>query len=427
MWILDGWRRVTGMPQSEQGVALALSVSGRAAPIAQSIAHDTLQQPWGLSYLIWRLEQCFGREEQDLQRSRFDNIKRLHRRKGESAKDFLIRFELTLWEGEKSGASYSPTIKAHMLLTAAGLSHSDERWVTQCLGGDLSKYEELKSALRRLNFHEDHHRSHHDHRSHRAFYQDDGDMSEQTPTTEIYDIMDWPSSIPTQSETADQNWSYDLTSENPSWQEDPNNMQWYGSQDGDQSVYYDAEEDWDEIEDDYVSLRSDEDESMDILVLESFAATMRFRKNQRKGKGAGKQKGKSGKNRSTRNLMTDVPPGWGPAKWQARHPCPSCGSRWHRDCSKRKGSGNSKGKGKYGKGTHTSGSSSTSGASTSSAMFGKSRGKGKKGKSQMFSSNIMNWGVFFATLASSTAVATSAFISQTVNSVAGAFMVGNGG
>jgi hypothetical protein len=43
------------MPQSEQGVALALSVSGRAAPIAQSIAHDTLQQPWGLSYLIWRL------------------------------------------------------------------------------------------------------------------------------------------------------------------------------------------------------------------------------------------------------------------------------------------------------------------------------------------------------------------------------------
>jgi hypothetical protein len=119
MWILDGWRRITGMPQSEQGVALALSVSGRAAPIAQSIAHDTLQQPWGLSYLIWRLEQCFGREEQDLQRSRFDNIKRLHRRKGESAKDFLIRFELTLWEGEKSGASYSPTSKAHTLLTAA--------------------------------------------------------------------------------------------------------------------------------------------------------------------------------------------------------------------------------------------------------------------------------------------------------------------
>ena len=50
------------MPPWEQGVALALSLQGRASTIAQSIDHNTLAQQWGLAYLVYRLEEAFGKE-----------------------------------------------------------------------------------------------------------------------------------------------------------------------------------------------------------------------------------------------------------------------------------------------------------------------------------------------------------------------------
>ena len=33
-----------------------------------------------------------------------------------------------------------------------------------------------------------------------------------------------------------------------------------------------------------------------------------------------------------RNLSSEVPHGWDKTKWLKRSVCPSCGSRWHRDC-----------------------------------------------------------------------------------------------
>ena len=76
------------MAASEQGVALALSLGGRAATVAQHIPHEVLEKPYGLSYLIYRLEMAFAQEEQDVQQSRFNDLRRLQRRRGESGRDF---------------------------------------------------------------------------------------------------------------------------------------------------------------------------------------------------------------------------------------------------------------------------------------------------------------------------------------------------
>ena len=61
------------MPETEKGIATAMSLGGRGAKIARSIDLDTLGQPWGLAYLIQRLETDLGSEAQERQRAAIEN------------------------------------------------------------------------------------------------------------------------------------------------------------------------------------------------------------------------------------------------------------------------------------------------------------------------------------------------------------------
>ena len=68
LWLMCGWNLLTGMPDTEKGVATAMSLGGRGAKIARSIDFNVLCQPWGLAYLIQKLEQDLGSEAQERQK-----------------------------------------------------------------------------------------------------------------------------------------------------------------------------------------------------------------------------------------------------------------------------------------------------------------------------------------------------------------------
>ena len=69
LWQLQGWARLTGMPDEERGIAVALSLGGRAGRISRTFDHTQLGDAFGLSRLIQRLDAELGNELQDRQPS----------------------------------------------------------------------------------------------------------------------------------------------------------------------------------------------------------------------------------------------------------------------------------------------------------------------------------------------------------------------
>ena len=118
LWLMCGWNLLTGMPDSEKGVATAMSLGGRGAKIARSIDFNVLSQPWGLAYLIQRLEQDLGTEAQERQRYAIEACNSLTRGRNTSYQDHVVNFELLLEEAEKAGAAFNNVMKSsHMLKT----------------------------------------------------------------------------------------------------------------------------------------------------------------------------------------------------------------------------------------------------------------------------------------------------------------------
>ena len=62
---------------------------------------------------------------------------------------------MLLEEAEKAGAAFNNVMRSSHLLKSARLSKIDEQWVLQPCGGDLSQYQQIRAALRRLPWHSD--------------------------------------------------------------------------------------------------------------------------------------------------------------------------------------------------------------------------------------------------------------------------------
>jgi len=141
------------MPDTEKGVATAMSLGGRGAKIARSIDFQILSQPWGLAFLIQRLEQDLGSEVQERQRYALDAYNNQSRGRNTSFVDHVVNYELLLEEAEKAGARFNNVMKSNHLLRTARLTRSEEQWVLQPVAGDLSQYQNIRAALRRLPWH----------------------------------------------------------------------------------------------------------------------------------------------------------------------------------------------------------------------------------------------------------------------------------
>jgi hypothetical protein len=149
-WSLDGWNRLTAMDDAEKGVAVSLSLGGRAGKIARSIPQASLNQPWGLALLCHQLEIGLGQELQELQRHYFESFMKLRRARGCSAADHIVNFEQALEEAIAHGAQINNVLRSHLLIKSAALAADEERYVMQCVAGNYEHYNQIRAAMRRM-------------------------------------------------------------------------------------------------------------------------------------------------------------------------------------------------------------------------------------------------------------------------------------
>ena len=150
LWQLAAWSRLTSMGWSDRGLAVALSLGGKARELAQTIPHHVLALPTGLSVLLRRIESELGSELQDRTRGAAKVFLQYRRQKGQSSAEYIMQFESRYQTAVDHGLSLSVTMLSMMMLEGCGLSSSQEEWVLGCVGGSYENYTGLRRALRRM-------------------------------------------------------------------------------------------------------------------------------------------------------------------------------------------------------------------------------------------------------------------------------------
>jgi hypothetical protein len=138
------------MPHEDRGIAVGLSLGGKAARAAQGLSHAVLGRRDGLYWLLQRIEQELGSELQDRVRSAGRTFMRFRRQRGQNATEYVAEFERLYAEGIAHGLWFNNTMLSMLLVEHAGLSESQEAWILQTVAADWTKYNEIRTALRRL-------------------------------------------------------------------------------------------------------------------------------------------------------------------------------------------------------------------------------------------------------------------------------------
>ena len=349
LWQLAGWSRLTGMPWSDRGIAVAMSLGGSARDIAHEIPQATLGQPNGLQHLLQCLEAELGAELQDKQRLASKQFEQYKRGKSTNAAEFIMKFEQLYSHASQYGISMSRPLLSQKLLEAANLSEPQELYVVQQVGGDYSRYEDIRRALRRMPGLDTRHSGDAGNWWAQPSDNNDNQAWHAQPTTPPYSPFTGQGL------------------KNPPAED-------YPDDDG-------GDDDDSDDDDDYFSMQDKTDEPGDVAFLaNSFVLHQRHKRTFRRSKGKGKGKRKGGKGfrrpfkrtkgkgkggqpgvwfednetgeqifvaQNLRNLDDTPPQGWTKEKWVSRTPCKECGSRWHFSCEG-KTSGGKGGKGKHG-------------------------------------------------------------------------------
>ena len=126
------------MAHCDRGVAVAMSLGGRAGRIAQSIPHSVLSRNDGLWILLNRLESDLGSELQDRVRTAHREFQRFRRPRGMPAAEFVAEFEKRYGEAQQHGLQLNTVMLTLQLLESAMLTESQESWVLQTCAGDLT-------------------------------------------------------------------------------------------------------------------------------------------------------------------------------------------------------------------------------------------------------------------------------------------------
>ena len=373
LWSLSGWARLTAMSHEDRGIAVAMSLGGRAGRLARTLPQHVLAQPQGLFWLLQRLESDLGAELQDRVRTANRDFRKYVRPKSMSASEFIIEWERRYQEARAHGLTMSITMLAMALVEAAQLSPSEESWVLQCVGGDWTQYDAIRRALRRLPSLDVRHQDSSAWLANSDGSSSVGENSWQNPRKPFQDgglNAPPPEFLPHQQPQS--------ASENQ--------PDYYNTENASES----------DSDDDYVSsCPSNEDPETAEALVTAFAIL--HRRKRFNFKQTGKRPFRKGFKRPSKTWLADgqrnandtIPPGWNREKWLARSKCPGCGSRFHRDCR---------------------GGGQTGGGKTFAAFRKKGKGHGK-GHSKGHHKGGSSFGVFFASALSLLSTADS-FVCQ---------------
>ena len=143
------WSSVSLLKKPEQGVALALSLTGTARIKATTIPEDELKAENGLERVLREIKSLFEKDSVDAKYKVLKELEEFVRPDDQSIMQYIIMFELKLRTAEDiaGGNPYSDAMKAYRLICGARLSETDERIVRASC--NEYKYEEAVQALKR--------------------------------------------------------------------------------------------------------------------------------------------------------------------------------------------------------------------------------------------------------------------------------------
>ena len=142
------WSSVSLLKKPEQGVALALSLTGTARIKATTIPEDELKAENGLDRVLREIKSLFEKDSVDAKYKVLKELEDFVRSDDQSIMQYIIMFELKLRTAEDiaGGNPYSDAMKAYRLICGARLSETDERIIRSSC--NEYKYEEAVQALK---------------------------------------------------------------------------------------------------------------------------------------------------------------------------------------------------------------------------------------------------------------------------------------
>jgi hypothetical protein len=220
-----------------------------------------------------------------------------------------------------------------LLVQTAGLSTSQEEWVMGCVGGDWSKYAQIRQALRRLPSLD------HRHDSEAGVwpvvpaedkpqgYPASSGWPEHgsSPASDYTPFTSTGLTVPAAED------AYNVNSET-----DSDDYCSTGPSDTPAQAYMSIAQAWA-----FQKKRKHLEKKKTVTTTTKGQKPRFFRK--RKGTGKGNNNNafslEDQQAFATRNDDATIPPGWKAEDWLKRTPCPGCGSRFHRNCTLQKGPG----------------------------------------------------------------------------------------
>ena len=144
------WSSVSLLKKPEQGLALALSLTGTARIKATTIPEDELKAENGLERVLREIKSLFEKDSVDAKYKVLKELEDFVRPDDQSIMQYIIMFELKLRTVEDiaGGNPYSDAMQAYKLICGARLSETDERIVRSSC--KEYKYEEAVQALKRI-------------------------------------------------------------------------------------------------------------------------------------------------------------------------------------------------------------------------------------------------------------------------------------
>ena len=133
------------MPHDQRGLAVALSLSGKAAKVARAFPHNLLADQFGLTRLIAALEREFASESQDLIRHHLRTFTRFTRNKGTNLAEYITAWELLYNQASIHGLQLSAVGQTHQLLEQARLTLEEEDKVLVQVGYDYSRFDQIRA------------------------------------------------------------------------------------------------------------------------------------------------------------------------------------------------------------------------------------------------------------------------------------------
>ena len=141
------WQMFTDMEKKKQGLAVALSLTGKARDIATSIDREKLTSEEGVKYVLNELDKLFEKEKTFLMYDTYAKFTNFKKTESMSMLDYVVQFEHLNKKCTNLNID-SDAVLALKLLFNANLSEQQEQMaLTACSN---MKYEEMRNVLTRI-------------------------------------------------------------------------------------------------------------------------------------------------------------------------------------------------------------------------------------------------------------------------------------